>query len=348
METLFEAITSLENLYLAYRKARKGKRHQIEIARFERNLEEELLALQAQLKELSYRPGKHRSFYRTEAKRRLISAAPFRDRVVHHALVRVIEPLFERRFIYDSYANRVGKGTHRALDRCTQFMRINTHLLPCDITQFFPSIDHAILRGQIAKVIHDEQALWLVDQILANGVGVLDEVYDMHWFPGDELLARLRPRGLPIGNLTSQFWANIYLNDLDHFIKRQLKCKDYLRYVDDFLLFSNHKTELHAWRQAVIDFLAGLRLTLHEPQAQPRPVSKGVTFLGFILFPTHRRLKPTCGYHFRRRLVALVKALGAGNLPLERINASVQGWTAHAAHGDTWGLRASILQKVVL
>jgi hypothetical protein len=136
--------------------------------------------------------------------------------------------------------------------------------------------------------------LWLVDRILENGVGVLDEVYEMHWFPGDDLFAANRPRGLPIGNLTSQFWANVYLNPFDQFVKRSLKCRRYLRYVDDFLLFADDKHTLNQWQKAIIDFLAEQRLTIHENIAQPRPVSEGLPFLGFIVFPDHRRpgLKP--------------------------------------------------------
>ncbi len=137
-------------------------------------------------------------------------------------------------FISDSYANRVGKGTHRALDRCQEFARRYRYVLPCDVRQFFPSIDHAVLRGILGRVIADEDVLWLVDRILESGSGVLSEAYDVVYFPGDDLFAAVCPRGLPIGNLTSQFWANCYLDPFDHFIKRELRCRGYLRYVDDF------------------------------------------------------------------------------------------------------------------
>ena len=141
--------------------------------------------------------------------------------------------------------------------------------------QFFPSIDHAILRRELGRLIGDPQALWLCDAILDSGRGVLADEYDMTWYPGDDLLAALRPRGLPIGNLTSQFWANVYLNDLDQFIKRELNCPAYLRYVDDFLLFSESKQQLWDWRSAVIERLGRLRLSLHEQQAQIYPCSTG-------------------------------------------------------------------------
>jgi RNA-directed DNA polymerase len=348
LSACYEQICSFENLNRAFLKARRGKRQQETVARFERRLEGELFELQAELLSFTYHPGPYRSFYRTEAKRRLISAAPFRDRVVHHALIGVIEPDFERRFIFDSYANRLGKGTHHALDRCTKFLRTSRYVLPCDVSQFFPSIDHAVLRSQLARFFPLEDVLWLVDRILENGAGVLDEVYQMRWFPGDDLFAALRPRGLPLGNLTSQFWANVYLDDLDQFVKRQLGCHRYLRYVDDFLLFADDKTTLNRWRAAIIEFLGSLRLTIHENTAQPRPVTEGLPFLGFIVYPDHRRLKPSTGYTYRRRLRALLADYHACRATQDQLGASVRGWLAHAAHGDTWGLRQAVLREAIL
>jgi hypothetical protein len=287
-----------------------------------------------------------------EPKRRLISAAPFRDRVVHHALCNVIEPIFERRFIFDSYANRVGKGTHRALDRCTYFSRRYRYVLPCDVCQFFPSIDHEVLRSILARYLADPDVMWLVDRILEGGAGVLSGEYEMVWFAGDDLWAPVRPRGLPIGNLTSQFWANCYLNPLDHFIKRELGCQGrrpaYLRYVDDMLLFADDKRQLWAWRAALIEFLSGLRLTIHENRAQPRPVTEGIPFLGFVVYTDHRRLKRRKGIHFQRRLKDLAMEFAAGRLPFGDLDAVVQGWVNHVRAGDTWGLREAVLGSVVL
>jgi RNA-directed DNA polymerase len=267
---------------------------------------------------------------------------------VHHALCNIIEPLFEPRFIADSYANRVGKGTHRALDRCTEFMRRYRYVLSCDVRQFFPSIDHAILRSILSRTIADADALWLVDRILASGIGVLAGEYEMRWFPGDDLLSPLRPRGLPIGNLTSQFWANVYLNGLDQLVKRELKCAAYERYVDDFLLFADSKEQLWTWREAIIDRLAELRLTIHEERAHPQPVSEGLTFLGFRVYPDHRRLKRENVLDWRRRYAALRAAYAAGELSWEQLNASVQGWINHARYGDTWALRCALLSRSTL
>jgi RNA-directed DNA polymerase len=345
---LYPKIWDWDNLYLAYRKARKGKRGKRPAAEFEFCLEDNLVTLQEELVAKTYQPGAYHSFRIYEPKRRLISAAPFWDRVVHHALCNLIEPIFERRFIHDSYANRVGKGTHRALDRCQSFAREYRYVLQCDVRQYFPSIDHAILRTILGRVIGDDDVSWLIDRILESGIGVLSEEYKMAWFPGDDLFAINRPRGLPIGNLTSQFWANCYLNPFDHFVKRELKCPAYLRYVDDFLLFSHDKWQLRDWRADIIEWLATLRLTLHENRAQARPVNEGIPFLGFIVFPTHRRLKRRVGIAFRRRLQRRLAAYVAGQIGSDQLAASILGWIEHVRHGDTWGLRRSLLSNVVI
>ena len=344
---LYEQVYDWDNLYLAYRKARKGKRGRPPAATFEFDLEANLVTLQQELREKRYEPGAYSSFYIHEPKRRLISAAPFRDRVVHHALCNVIEPIFERSFIFDSYANRAGKGTHAALDRAQQFARRYRYVLQCDVKQFFPSLDFAILRETLARKIADADVLWLIDRILASGVGVLSEEYDMEWFPGDDLLAATRPRGLPIGNLTSQFCANCYLNPFDHFVKRDMRCGSYVRYVDDFLLFGDDKPTLWTWRQAVVERLASLRLTIH-PGAHPRPVTEGFPFLGFVVYPAHRRLKRRKVIHFRRKLRTNMRAYRAGKMPMSKVSASVLGWINHARYGDTWRLRRAILRDVVL
>ncbi|MBI5568075.1 MAG: RNA-dependent DNA polymerase, partial [Chloroflexi bacterium] len=288
---MYDQICAFDNLYTAYRQARTGKRTHPDVAAFEFNLEAELIQLRDELAGRTYRPGPYHSFHIHEPKRRLISAAPFRDRVVHHALCNVIEPIFERRFIGDSYANRVGKGTQRALDRCTQWMRRFKYVMPLDVVQFFPSIDHALLRGVLARAIHDPDTRGLIDVILQSGAGVLADSYDMVWFPGDDLFAAARPRGLPIGNLTSQFWANVYLNEFDQFAKRRLGVRGYVRYVDDIVLFADDPAQLHDWHARSVEFLARLRLTVHQSQPQPRPVAEGLPFLGFVVYPDHRRLK---------------------------------------------------------
>ena len=340
---MFEELYSWENLYLAYRLAAKGKRGRVAAAAFEYRLEDNLFDLQHELRDESYRPGPYQSFYIHEPKRRLISAAPFRDRVVHHALCNLIEPIFEHSFIFDSYANRVGKGTHRALDRCQHFARRYKYVLQCDVRQFFPSIDHVILREHLAKKVHDAQMMALIDQILTSGAGVLGAEYDMAWFDGDDLFAASRPRGLPIGNLTSQFWANCYLNPFDHFVKRELRCHAYLRFVDDFVLFANDKRTLNEWRAAIVARLAKLRLTIHAGAA--KPVTEGTQFLGFMVFSERRRLLRRKAIHFGRVFRAQMQAYTQHQLDLAAMTASVQGWVNHVRYANTTGLRKAVLMQ---
>lgn len=335
-----EQLCDWENMRLAYQNASRGKRGRGATAAFEMLLADNLLELQNELSSQTYQPGGYTSFYIHESKRRLISAAPFRDRVVHHALYNISVPYFEKMFIPDSYANQKGKGTHRALDRCTQFARRYKYVLQCDVKQFFPSIDHEILQSILSRMLPDQSLMWLVEKILESGRGVLSEEYEMVYFPNDDLFATQRPRGLPIGNLTSQWWANCYLNPFDHFVRRELGCRAYLRYVDDFLLFGNNKHELMIWRENIFQRLERFRLTLHEESAYPKPVTEGVSFLGFQIFPDHRRLKPRKGYAFRRKLWHLMKFASQ-----EKINASIQGWINHVRYGDTFGLRRAMLNE---
>jgi len=345
MGEMYARICSWDNLRLAHRKAARGKRGKPAAAGFEYNLADNLLDLQHELETMTYQPGAYHSFYIHDPKRRLISAAPFRDRVVHHALCNLIEPIFERSFIYDSYANRVGKGTHRALDRAQVFARRFGYVLQCDLRQFFPSVDHGVLKEILARKIADPDVTWLVERILESGVGVLGEEYDMVWFPGDDLFAVNRPRGLPIGNLTSQFWANCMLNPFDHFVKRELRCPGYLRYVDDLALFARDKQTLWAWRDALVEWLARPRLTIH-PGAHPRPTGEGFPFLGFVVYPTHRRLKRRKVVAYRRKLKQLVAGWISEERTQEAVVASLLGWINHARYGDTWGLRRSMVNHI--
>ena len=344
---LYPQIASFDNLYLAFKAARRGKRARPDIAEFEFNLEENLLDLQSELQAQTYEPGSYHNFRINDPKPRLISAAPFRDRVVHHALCRVIEPLFERRFIDDSYACRKGRGTHAAIDRAQEFSKKYPYVLKCDIKHFFPHMDHQVLYGQFTHLIADQEALRLCKLILDSGAKIHKDT-EPAYFTGDDLFTAMRPRGLPIGNLTSQFWANVYLNPLDQIIKRELKCRAYLRYVDDFLLFARNKKELHTWRLAIIQFLAEQRLTLHEAEAQVFPTNTGIPFLGWRVYPDHLRLKRRNGVAFQRRFAALRRKFQYGRVTRTKMNASVQGWIAHVAHGQTWGLRRSLISSAII
>jgi retron-type reverse transcriptase len=344
-QNLYEQVVSPLNLWFAYKDAARGKRYKPAAAHFEYDLEKNLIELEKELTGETYQPGEYHNFYIHKPKRRLISAAPFRDRVVHHALMNIIEPLFERQFIFDSYANRKGKGTHKALDRCTYFLRRYRYVMHLDVRQFFPSIDHEFLVGILSCSIGDKRVTNLVNKIIASGAGVQAGEYKMVYFPGDDIFSANRPRGLPIGNLTSQHWANVYLNQLDQHAKRVLKCRAYIRYVDDILLFANDKRTLHNWRAEIISFLITLRLKIHESKAQPRPTKTGIPFLGFQVFSTHRRIRPQNGYAFQRHLKRMILDVRNGNITQKEFSGRLVSWFNHAGYGDTWGLKYSILIK---
>lgn len=335
-------IHTWDNLYLAYRKAAKGKRSRRAAAAFEYHLEDNLIDLQDDLTGGAYTPGAYASFTIHEPKRRLISAAPFRDRVVHHALCNLIEPAFERSFIHHSYANRIGKGTHRALDTCQAWAKRYPYVLQCDVRQFFPSIDHGILEQTLQRRIQDPGIRRLIALIVASGRGVLSEEYDMVYFRGDDLFAVNRPRGLPIGNLTSQLFGNYYLNGLDHFIKETLGCKYIVRYVDDFVVLDDNKEQLQKIKAAIGEFLQGYRLLLHENKSRVYQVKDGVGFLGHRVFPGFRLVKSENVHRFRKRLKGMLEEYRAGNMSRQNFNARVRCWFAHIAHSNTWRLRRKI------
>ena len=345
MSTLWDELASFENLYHAATEARRGKRFNAEVARFHHDIGTSLVELRDDLLGGNYRPGQYRTFTIHEPAKRFISAAPYRDRVVHHALCQVIEPLFERSFIFDSYANRKDKGTHRALDRCTEYCRRFEYVFQGDVKLFFPSIDHEILLARLAKRIFDSRVLALARTIVEHSN---PQPPSISYFPGDDLFTPYeRRRGLPIGNLTSQFWANVYLDPLDHHFRDELGVPGYIRYVDDFLVFSNDKACLTALRREAEAKLAALRLRLHERKRRIFPVSEGIPFLGFRVYPHNRKLLAASVKRARRPLARLTEEYQRGDTSMDAVQRSVRAWIAHAAHGNTSGLRRRLFQDAV-
>jgi RNA-directed DNA polymerase len=339
---LFGQICSFENLLAASEAARRRKNRKQSAAHFYLNLEHNLWNLHEELTTHHYQPGQYRMFtiYDYE-KARLISAAPFRDRVVHHALHRVIEPLFDRQFIHDSYACRTGKGTHRAVQRFQHFAVKNRYVLKCDIKKYFPSIDIDILKQMLKKKIRDDRTAWLCNIILDSST---PQEPIMHYFPGDTLFTpQERLRGIPIGNLTSQFFANVYLDGLDHFAKEVLQCKYYIRYVDDIAIFSNDKRLLWEIKSLIEEYLISLRLVLHENKCHVFQTAVGVAFLGYRIFPDHLLLRKENGYRFQRKLKRLAKLYHGNREEQDYAVQSVQAWISHAGHAHTGGLQRSLL-----
>ncbi|MBN2010133.1 group II intron reverse transcriptase domain-containing protein [candidate division KSB1 bacterium] len=334
---LFPEIIRFENLFNAARNAARGKREQPNVLLFFDRLEDNLWQLQHELETQSYQPGGYSTFHIYDPKPRLISAAPFRDRVVHHALINIIEPIFETRFIFDSYANRIGKGTHAAIRRFQLFLRKYEFALKCDIRKYFPSIDHNILKTLIRRRIADANALWLIDTIIDYS-NLQESV--VQYFPGDDLLTPVeRRQGLPIGNLTSQFFANVYLDPLDHFIKEQLGCQAYVRYVDDFVLLDNTKTILKDWWKRVADFLSLYKLKLNPNQCHIFPALTGRRFLGQVVYRTHRRLSAKNIRKLRSRMKQWNK------YPPDNLIQRIASWRGHAMQADSTELLKLLFRK---
>ncbi|MDD3006940.1 MAG: reverse transcriptase/maturase family protein [Candidatus Pacebacteria bacterium] len=338
-KNLYEEICSFENLHLAYLKARKGKRYRNEILEFSYNLEENLLKLQTELRNQTYKHGSYREFIVCDSKKRLIKAAPFRDRVVHHALCNIIEPIFEKGFIYDSYACREGKGTHKAIKRVERFWQSaedsrgldekDLYCLQCDVSKYFDSIDHKTLLAIIKRKIIDGRTLCLIEKIINS---------DWHKKVFENLF-EFRFSGIPIGNLTSQLFANIYLNELDRFVKHSLREKFYVRYMDDFLILSFDKRKLQHLKKVIKEFLTDcLALTLHPKKANIFPISKGIDFLGYRIFRQYKLLRKSTVRRFVKRTKRFRKKLQGGKMAEKKFDDSVRSWLTYAKFGDTRGL----------
>jgi retron-type reverse transcriptase len=338
---LWGELVSFPNLLRAAGRAAAGKRTRPDVAAFLMDLEPQIVALRKELENGTYAPGPYRCFAMADPKPRLISAAPFRDRVVHHALTQVLEPVFEKRFSSDSFACRKGMGTHRALERAQAGARRYRYVLKCDVRKYFPSIDHEVLKELLARAVKCRPTLRLAGCIIDASNPQEDAAA---YYPGDDLFTPWeRRRGLPLGNQTSQFFANVYLDPLDQAVNRQLRPPVYARYVDDFVLFGDSKEVLAGARRCIEDELCRLRLSMHPGKSRVYRTAEGFTFLGWRIFPEHTRLVRGNVIRFRRRLRGLAAEFACGAIGWEEVQLRVRAWIAHAAHGDTWGLRHEVL-----
>lgn len=328
---LYPKIIAFDNLLLAYQKAKRGKNNRTDVAQFSLSLEKNLFLIQHDLNNQCYQFGEYRLFTIYERKPRQIVAAPFRDRVVHHAIMNVLTPLLDNRFIFASYACRKNKGVHKAVDRYQLWARKHRYVLKLDISQYFASIDHNVLRQILRKHLKDELLLRLLDNLITTAPKNSTDI----------------GKSIPIGNLTSQFFANLYLNDFDHFIKEQLKIKSYLRYVDDLFLLHNRKQVLWQTKQAIDDYLASLMLLIHPKKVQLRQVTEGLDVLGYRVYPFKRQLRNDNGFRFWRKLRKFAKKYQYGKIMLSDIRPSVMAWIGHARHGRTQKLRKVIFSSVI-
>lgn len=325
--SLWSRIVDPDNLWRAYRRARNGKRRRPDVARFSMAVESELLELREELTSGRYRPAGYRRFYVHDRKPRLISAAPFRDRVVHHALMQVVEPLFEAKFSDHSWACRQGKGTHQAVRQYQRWAQRYAYALKMDVAAYFPSIDHQRLMAKIEALVDDPKVLDLFAMINASAGGA---------------------KGLPIGNLTSQMLGNLYLDDLDHFITGALGQRAYLRYVDDMIVLGDDKEVLWRTHYDVAEFLLREGLRLHPRKVYLTPTRCGLDVLGYRVYPRFIRLRRDNGYRFRRRLKSRVQRYQEGNMTWPELDAGVQSWLGHARHAESHGLRRALFCEIVI
>lgn len=333
----WEKIIAFDALHAAYLRARRGKRYQADVLAFSANLETELVTLHNELRWRTYRTSPYRSFEVFDPKRRQILAPAFRDRVVHHALCAVVEPLCERRFIHDSYACRAGKGTHAAMRRLQTFLRRATSrghqawALKADVSRYFPSIPHGALLRRLWAIVPDSDAHWLFREILASTA--LSG-------PGEP------PRGLPIGALTSQLFANVYLDQVDHAIKEDWGEPWYLRYMDDLVVVDRDRLHLRrAWRDLADTFAQhGLAM---NPKTTIFAAHAGVPFVGYRVWADRVRVLQASLRRFRRHLRTFAHALRRGAMTWAEVLMRIRSWLAHAAHADSWRVRERLLGDMV-
>lgn len=335
----------MNNLDLAYRKARKRKTLKPYVVEFEKNLGQELQALHNELSNFTYQPQPLKKFIVRDPKTRVIHASAFRDRVVYHALVNIIEPIFEKIFINDSYASRKNKGTLNAIISFDRFKRkascngklvkdacnnnlVRGYVLKADIKHYFQAVDHEVLLNILKRKIADEKVIWLINKTLDN-------------FDGKE-----KGRGMPLGNLTSQFFANVYLNQLDYFVKHTLRAKYYERYVDDFVILHHDRNVLAHFKDMIEKYLKCLKLELHPDKSSIIPLRNGVTFLGYRIFYHYKLLRKVNMRKVQKKFECLKRVCLPNSIKYDEIYECFQGWMAYASHANTYKLRKKISTEI--
>lgn len=324
---LYPQITSIENLFQAWEGFRVGKRGKKDVSYFERDLEDHLFELYHQLKTKTYKHSFYTAFNIYDPKFRHIHKATVADRVIHHAIVSVIEPIFEKTFINDSYSCRKNKGMHKAVKRLNSLIRRvsknynnDCFVLKLDIKKFFASVDQQILLKLLKRKIQDWDTIWLLGNII-----------DSFHSKGD------RGKGIPIGNLTSQLFANIYLDMLDKFVKQDLRMRYYIRYADDFVIVSGNKVYLESLITKIDCFLKSeLKLSIHKNKIIIRKYNQGIDFLGYIVLP-HYILPRT---KTKRRIFKKLKEKRYS----KNFNQSLQSYLGHLSHADSFKLTQGILK----
>ena len=321
----YEHIISLENLLEAWKEFVCGKRSRKDVQEFERNLMGNIIALHKELATKTYKHAPYEAFNISDPKPRNIHKATVRDRLLHHALYRVLYPFFDKTFVADSYSCRMGKGTHKAMERFRNFAyQVSKNhtktawVLKGDVKKFFASIDQCVLAEIIKDYISDQDILWLLTKIISS------------------FQSTRKGLGLPLGNLTSQLLVNIYMNEFDQFMKHKLKARYYLRYADDFVVISHEKKWLESILPSINVFLLNrLRLMLHPNKVSILTIASGVDFLGWVHFPDHRVVRTTT----KKRMFRNIEQHG---VKME----TVQSYLGLISHGNTRKLKQRVEEIV--
>ena len=356
-------IFSFGNIYRCYLNCRKNKRNTINALKFELNAEENILRLEKELKSKVYHPSRSILFFVKKPKLREIFAADFRDRVVHHILVGYLEPILENVFIHDSYSCRKGKGTHRAVMRLQSFIRkvskngkARPYYLQLDIKSFFTNMDKEILFSLIGRRTRNKDILWLAgtiifydctrNYILRGRADLFNELSCEKSLFGKE-----NKRGVPIGNLTSQFFANVYLNELDQFVKHRLRCRYYIRYADDFVLLDNSREKLAGWMEGIKGFLESeLKLNLNYRRIKLRPVSDGIDFVGYVVRRDYILVRRRVVNNMNRKLQYFEQHRynSLNHEMLENLRSSVQSYLGHFKWANSYRLVKRLVENKVI
>jgi retron-type reverse transcriptase len=329
---IFREIISLENLFLAWDEFRKGKKNRKDVQEFEFNLEDNIFQLYQDLENKTYKHSKYASFYIQDPKLRHIHKATVRDRIIHHLVSKFLEQIYDKDFTFDSYSCRIRKGTHKAIKRLDKFSfpisKNNTssfYALKCDIRKFFDSIDHKILIDILKKRIKDIDFLWLISEIINS------------FYSGD------KNKGIPLGNLTSQHFANIYLNPFDKFIKHKLKAKYYIRYTDDFVILDTNRDYLEKIINLIEEFLNdNLKLSLHPNKIIIRKHHQGIDFLGYVSLPHCRILRTKTKIRMFKKIKSKIEDFKNGKISEESLNQTIQSYLGVLSHCNSYKLKKKL------
>ena len=337
---LYKELCSYDNLVSAFVKARKGKSKKDYVVNFESDLIKNLKILQEDLINKKYTPSPLKKFIVRDPKTRTIHSSIFRDRIVHHAIINILNPIYEKIFIYDSFASRKNKGTHNAVNRFESFVRkvslngrlvrnnfnnnsIKGYTLKADFKHYFDTVNHSVLINILKKKIDDEDLIWLIKKVLGN-------------------FETSNGIGMPLGNYTSQFFANVYLNELDYYIKHILKARFYIRYVDDFVILHKDKRVLGYYLKHINNFLPCLKIKLHPDKTEIHALRNGITFMGYRVFYHYKLLRKRNIKYFVRKLEKNISLHNNQQISEDQLESRINGWLGYAKFGNTFNFRKKL------